>query len=466
MTTTDQVSRPPNIVLINCDDVGYGDLGCYGSTKNKTPAIDQMAADGLKFTSFYQASPWCSPSRAALLTGCYPPRIGFTEFDGMPVLFPGDRWGLDPSEVTLARVLSTHGYATQAIGKWHSGDQPDFLPTNHGFDHFFGLPYSNDMGRQVGGIPHEDRHRIKTPPLPLLIDQEVLEQQPDQASLTARYVNEAIRFMRSSRHRPFFLYLAHIYVHLPIYVQERFRSLSENGVYGAAVETIDWTVSVIQSEIVRLGLDKETIIIFTSDNGSLAANGGSNAPLRGTKGTTWEGGMRVPCLLRWPGKVAPGRVEESVVSAIDLLPSICSFAGVTKLGGPQIDGLDISRLVLGGRMPVDERPFFYFNKNDLEAIRVGNWKLHFSKMGKAQPLLFDLVQDPSESTDLLGQMPNVVEKLAAMAAKARTQFGDRRMDMIGSEVRPIGSVASPRMLTEFDPNHPYYVSEYDLADRG
>lgn len=236
MQQQEHLSRRPNIVLINCDDVGYGDLGCYGSQKNKTPALDRMAAEGLKFTSFYQASPWCSPSRAALLTGCYPPRIGFTEFDGMPVLFPGDRWGLASSERTIARALSERGYATQAIGKWHCGDQPDFLPTNHGFDHFFGLPYSNDMGRQVGEIQEGDRERIKTPPLPLMSDAEVLEQQPDQASLTARYVNEAVRFMRASRHRPFFLYLAHVYVHLPLYVQQRFTARSENGVYGAAVE--------------------------------------------------------------------------------------------------------------------------------------------------------------------------------------------------------------------------------------
>lgn len=466
MQQQEHLSRRPNIVLINCDDVGYGDLGCYGSQKNKTPALDRMAAEGLKFTSFYQASPWCSPSRAALLTGCYPPRIGFTEFDGMPVLFPGDRWGLASSERTIARALSERGYATQAIGKWHCGDQPDFLPTNHGFDHFFGLPYSNDMGRQVGEIQEGDRERIKTPPLPLMSDAEVLEQQPDQASLTARYVNEAVRFMRASRHRPFFLYLAHVYVHLPLYVQQRFTARSENGVYGAAVEAIDWATDVILQEIARLGLSNETIVIFTSDNGSLAVNGGSNAPLRGRKGTTWEGGMRVPCLLRWPGKVAAGVAVDTVASGIDLFPTLCQLAGITHRPTPEIDGLDLGDLIHGRSTNLMERPFLFFNRGDLEAIRVGEWKLHFSKSGNEQPLLFDLDRDPSESIDCFAEQPGVVARLSSIANLARSEFGDRRLALQGSAARPIGQVAQARTLTEFDPSHPYYVAEYDLADRG
>ena len=219
----------PNVVLINCDDLGYGDLGCYGSPLHATPALDRMAAEGLRFDAFYMASPVCSPSRGALLTGCYPPRIGFGDFDGLPVLFPGQAVGLPPTEISLGRLLSGAGYRTQMVGKWHCGDQPSFLPTNHGFDHYFGLPYSNDMGRQAGSRTRADGDQPGYPPLPLLLDDEVLEQQPEQASLTTRYVAEAVRFLREAGDGPFFLYLAHLYVHLPIYVQERFARSSRNG---------------------------------------------------------------------------------------------------------------------------------------------------------------------------------------------------------------------------------------------
>ena len=239
----------PNVVLINCDDLGYGDLGCYGSTVHATPALDRMAAEGLRLDSFYMASPVCSPSRGALLTGCYPPRIGFGDFDGLPVLFPGQAVGLAPSEITLARLLSGAGYRTAMVGKWHCGDQPTFLPTDHGFDSYFGLPYSNDMGRQSGTRTDERGDQRGYPPLPLLRDDEVVEQQPDQASLTVRYLDEALRTIREPSDRPFFLYLAHMYVHLPIYVQERFARSSRNGTYGAAVETVDWVTDVILHEL-------------------------------------------------------------------------------------------------------------------------------------------------------------------------------------------------------------------------
>lgn len=273
-------SGPPNVVLINCDDLGYGDLGCYGSTSNETPVLDRMAAEGLRFTDFYMASPVCSPSRAALLTGCYPPRIGFGQFDGLPVLFPGQRFGIHEDEVTIAQLLAGAGYATKHVGKWHCGDQAAFLPTRRGFEHYFGIPYSNDMGRQriddgldlprlmrKLGIPFVD----EIPPLPLLLDEEVLEAQPDQASLTARYVDESVGFIRGNADRPFFLYLAHLYVHLPIYVQPRFEAGSRNGRYGAAVASIDWAAGVLLDELARLGLDDDTLVVFTSDNGSRAA---------------------------------------------------------------------------------------------------------------------------------------------------------------------------------------------------
>lgn len=461
----------PNVVLINCDDLGYGDLGCYGSTRNTTPAIDGLAAEGIRFDSFYTASPVCSPARGALLTGCYPPRIGFGSFNGLPVLFPGMGVGLPPTEISLARVLSEAGYATQAIGKWHCGDQPAFQPTNHGFDHYFGLPYSNDMGRQVD-TPDILAH---LPPLPLLVDGEVVEQQPDQASLTDRYVANALDFIRRERDRPFFLYLAHMYVHLPIYVQERFAEQSANGAYGAAVESIDWATSVILAELEANGLTDNTIVIFTSDNGSLGDNppphgspellGGSNDPLRGTKGTTWEGGQRVPGIVRWPARVPAGRVSDEIVTAMDLYPTLIELCGGQAPTDRIIDGRDIQGLLTGdGRSP--HEAFYYYWMNDLEAVRSGRWKLHFAKRGTDTSALYDLEADIGETTDVLAANPDVVARLEVLAEVARSTLGDARQDRSGSEVRPIGRVDDPKPLTSYDPDHPYFMAEYDLSDRG
>jgi len=254
------MSGQPNIVLINCDDLGYGDLGCYGSTRNQTTAIDKLATEGVRLTDFYMASPVCSPSRAAMLTGCYPPRIGFAKFGNHAVLYPGDRYGLHPEELTTAKVLKDGGYRTRLVGKWHCGDQPEFLPTRHGFDGFYGLPYSNDMGRQN---PDDT-----FPPLPLMHNESVIQEQPDQTSLTERYVEDCVRFIRSYAEAsdPFFLYLAHFHVHVPHYTAPRFMRKSRNGAYGAAVAAIDWSVDVLMTELRRLGLDENTLVIFTSDN--------------------------------------------------------------------------------------------------------------------------------------------------------------------------------------------------------
>jgi arylsulfatase A len=466
------VVKQPNVVLINCDDLGYGDLGCYGSTKNKTPVIDKLAADGLRFESFYTASPVCSPARGALLTGCYPPRIGFGSFKDQPVLFPGFPVGLAPTEISLGKMLSNAGYATQMIGKWHCGDQPDFQPTNHGFDHYFGVPFSNDMGRQVD----TPSFYPEMPPLPLIVDGEVVEQQPDQSSLTERYVAEALSFMRGAKHQPFFLYLAHMYVHLPIYVQERFAEQSDNGAYGAAVESIDWATSVILGELAALGLEEDTIVVFTSDNGSLGNNpppvgsseplGGSNDPLRGTKGTTWEGGQRVPGIVRWPNKIAAGRVSSELVTAMDLYPTLASVCGAELPTDRTIDGKDVQEIWFNEAAGSPHQVFYYYFKNDLEAVRGGNWKLHYAKRGKEQSGLFDLEADIGETTDLTDKHPEIVEQLEILAEWARESLGDARNSRVGSDIRPVGRVDNAKPLTRFDPDHPYFMAEYDLADRG
>jgi len=473
--TTASGARRPNVVLINCDDLGYGDLGCYGSTRNSTPAIDSLAADGLRLDSFYMASPACSPSRGAMLTGCYPPRIGFGAFEGLPVLFPGQPVGLNPTEVTLATSLRDAGYRTQIIGKWHCGDQPAFLPTKHGFEHYFGLPYSNDMGRQVPMTePEPGEEVVYQPPLPVLRDDEVVEQQPDQAGLTERYVQEAVRFLRDHRDEPFLLYLAHLYVHVPIYVQERFAAGSRNGRYGAAVEAIDWATAVILHELRELGLADDTIVIFTSDNGSRARDeGGSNAPLRGTKATTWEGGQRVPCLIRWPGHVAAGSTLDAVVTALDLFPTLAAVCGGAVPTDRTIDGRDLSAALLGaddaGRPSsedLDEHPFFYYWMNGLEAVRVGRWKLHVAKYSNPIQALFDLEADVGETTDRFGDEPEVVARLQLLVEQARASLGDSVTGREGADVRDIGHVDDARPLTTYDPDHPYYLAEYDLPHRG
>ncbi len=478
------MSRRPNVILINCDDLGYGDLGCYGSTQHRTPALDQMAGEGVRFTDFYMASPVCSPSRAAMLTGSYPLRVGFggRSIDNAPVLFPGQAQGLHPDEITIARLLQDAGYATRLIGKWHCGDQPGFLPTRHGFDGWFGLPYSNDMGRQAwpDGEPSyreimarlgmdmpEDAPMLRErPPLPLMVDADVVEQQPDQAALTERYVEDAVAFIRANRDKPFFLYLAHMYVHLPIYVQDRFVRDSSNGRYGAAVHCIDWSTEVLLAELRTLGLDEDTVVIFTSDNGALIREGGgSNGPLRASKGTTWEGGQRVPCIVRWPGTVPPARVVSDVANAMDLYPTIAGWCSVDVPDDRTLDGRDLGGLLSGGDGP-GANPFFYILGGNIEAVRLGRWKLHVRKWNEERVRLYDLEADIGERNDVVDEHPGVVAELLALIHAARLDLGDDASDVAGTGVRPVGRVANPVTLTTFDPDTPYFMAEYDLPDRG
>jgi len=460
-----QPTDSPNIILVNCDDLGYGDLGCYGSTLNATPHLDRMAAEGTRFTDFYMASPVCSPSRGAMMTGCYPRRIGFGSFEGAWVLFPGQPVGLHPDEITFARLLKDQGYATKHVGKWHCGDQPEFLPTRHGFDSYFGIPFSNDMGRQGG--------RERFPPLPLVRDEEVIQEQPDQAALTERYVEECVRFIREKRDQPFLLYLAHMYVHLPIYASEKFLKQSKNGPYGAGVQCVDWAMGVLFWELRRLGLDRNTLVVFTSDNGSRGDHGGSNAPLRGGKGTTWEGGQRLPCIMRWPGQIPAGRVCSDVAASIDFLPTFAALAGTEAPTDRIIDGKDIRALMRGesgAASPHDA--FFYYRCDDLDAVRSGKWKLHVSRMNRKEKRredvreLYDLEKDIGETTNVASEYPEVVKELEAKVDACRQDLGDKWKGIDGDNCRPIGRVPEGRTLTEYDPNHPYIDAMYDISDAG
>jgi arylsulfatase A len=460
----------PNIILINCDDLGYGDIGAYGSMVNKTPALDQMAAEGMRFTDFYMASPVCSPSRGAMMTGCYPPRISFGSFvDGGVVLFPGDGIGLNPEEITVARVLKDAGYATKLVGKWHCGDQPEFLPTSHGFDSYYGIPFSNDHGRQARDPnPNAEIKYKERPPLPLVRDLEVIQEQPDQAAITERYVEEAVKFIRQEKDGPFFLYLAHMHVHVPIYTPAQFERESENGIYGAAVAAIDWSVNVIMDELKRQGIDEDTLVIFTSDNGSRARDeGGSNAPLRGTKATTWEGGQRVPFVMRWPGHIPAGTVCREMATGMDVMPTLASIGGGAAPSDRIIDGHDISPLAFaeaGAVTPWDE--FFYYKQNSLEAVRSGKWKLHVRKGADEVRELYDLDADVGETANVYGQHPEVVADLLARIEACRRDLGDEATGVIGENVRPVGRVDNPKPLTVFDPNHPYIIAMYDKYQRG
>lgn len=455
----------PNIILINCDDLGYGDLGCYDSAKNNTPHIDALARGGMKLTDYYTVSAVCSASRAGLLTGCYPQRVGFGPHS---VLFPGNPVGLDPRERTIAGQLKQAGYQTRIVGKWHCGDQPEFLPTRHGFDDYFGIPYSNDMGIQANRDSETNANRFC--PLPLLRNETVIQEQPDQRGITERYTDEALHFIEANRDQPFFLYLAHLYVHVPLFVPKQFLEKSQNGAYGGAVECIDWSTGVIVDRLKQLGLLENTLIIFTSDNGSRARDeGGSNDPCRGRKGTTWEGGQRVPCILHWPEKIAPGSTLNDIARAIDLFPTLTTFADAGALPERPIDGVDLSGRILGEAEAVQNETMLYYLRERLEAVRCGDWKLHYAKGGfggghEDQQELYNLREDIGETQNLYEAHPEIVARLEEIAEAARVEFGDALQERQGRSCRPIGRVEDPKKLTEYREDHPYMIAMYDLPD--
>ncbi len=439
----------PNLVLIFVDDLGYADIGAFGSKLHRTPNLDRMAAEGRKLTSFYVTANVCTPSRSSLMTGSYPRRVGLDENEkGQWVLFPVNQEGLHPEEITVAEVLGDAGYSTACVGKWHLGDQPQFLPTRHGFDSYFGIPYSNDMGHDSREPPY------RYPPLPLLRMEEVIETEPDQRYITQRYTEEALDFIDQNRDGPFFLYLAHSMPHWPQYASENFAGKSRNGKWGDAVEEIDWSTGQILNKLRDLGIDDNTLVIFTSDNGGATGHGASNSPLRGGKGTTWEGGHRVCFLARWPGRIPAGSTNDQLAVSFDILPTFAALAGAEMSSDRVIDGKDIRPLLLGPETePTPHLAYYYYFMTHLNAVRSGRWKLHVARKGGRYPNyernpvleLYDLHSDIGETRNVAEDYPQVVERLQALLELARIDLGDGTRP--GKNVRPPGLAEAAVALT-------------------
>ncbi len=437
--------RPPNFVLIVCDNLGYGDIGPFGAEANDTPHLDRMAEEGRKFTHFYATSGVCTPSRASILTGCYPRRVSMARTDGA-VLRPVSRIGLHPDEITVAEVLKDRGYATAAIGKWHLGDQPKFLPTRQGFDFYFGVPYSDDMTQ---------RPNKPWPPLPLMKNERVIEAPVDRNLLTKRYTEQAIAFMEDHRDEPFFLYLPHA---MPgstrhPFASERFRGESGNGPWGDAVAELDWSTGQILDALERLGLARRTLVIFTSDNGAPRRQPpqGRNEPLAGWGYTTAEGGQRVPTIAWWPGKVPADTVCSELTTTMDLMPTLARLAGTKPPQDRILDGHDI-RPLLFGRSDASSPyvAFYYYQVDQLQAVRSGPWKLYLpvkpqrgwrKKPRPDEPLLYNVRKDPGETRNVAAKHRDLVEQMKGLAAWAREDLGDGEKK--GEHQRPHGTVEEP-----------------------
>jgi arylsulfatase A-like enzyme len=406
-------TRPPNIVIIFADDLGYGDLGVYGHPVIKTPRLDRLASEGLKLTSFYASAPVCSASRYSLLTGRYAIRSGING-----ALMPESKTGLGAGETSIADILKSAGYRTGMVGKWHLGNRPGFFPTEHGFDSYFGLLYSNDMVRPW----------VQTDvPMRLYRGTQELPGEVDNAAITERYTEEALAFIRENQARPFFLYLAHSMPHVPLGVSPRFAGRSAGGRYGDVIEAIDWSTGQVLDTLRDAGVERDTLVIFTSDNGPwmdmpprmlvepriVRTDAGSAGPLRGSKGTSWEGGTRVPFLARWPGHIPAGSVSADLARTLDVLPTLAGIVGAPLPAGRVLDGQDI-RAFLEGRGPSPDEWFFYYNSGGrLEGVRDRRWKLHLTFPEKGAPAkeLFDLLVDPSERWNIAAEHPDVVARL-------------------------------------------------------
>ena len=432
----------PNVVIVFCDDLGYGDLGCYGHPTIRTPNLDRMAHEGQKWTNFYAAASVCTPSRAALLTGRLPIRNGMAS-DRRRVLFPDSAGGLPPDEVTIAEALKPLGYATACVGKWHLGHLPQYLPTRQGFDSYFGIPYSNDMDRVADSPKGREAFwdpKIEYWNVPLMRDERIVERPADQNTITKRYAEESVAFLRKNRDRPFFLYLAHSMPHVPLFTSDEFRGTSLRGLYGDVIEEIDWSVGRVLDTLRELKLDRKTLVVFTSDNGPwliFNEHGGSAGLLRDGKGCTFEGGMREPALFWWPGTIEPGVVAD-LGCTMDLLPTLCTLAGADLPADRVLDGMDISPALLGtGPSPRDA--MFYYRGVQLYAVRQGPFKAHFITRpaygpGKPEthdpPLLYHLGHDPSEQYDVAAKYPEAVAAIRELAEahKAAMQPGEPQLE--------------------------------------
>ena len=415
-------SQKPNIIVIFADDMGYGDMGTYGHPTIKTPNFDRMAQEGMKFYQFYTSASVCTPSRAGLLTGRYPVRTGMTS-DQIRVLFPPSASGLPHEEVTIAEVVKEEGYKTAIVGKWHLGHTEDYLPLNHGFDSYFGIPYSNDMSP-----PTNDWIGASIfPPTPLMRDQVQIESEPDQRYITRRYTEEALNFIRANKDDPFFLYLPHSMPHLPIFASPRFEGRSLRGLYGDVIEELDWSVGQVMQTLENLGIAENTMVIFTSDNGPWLTKfqeGGSAGLFHDGKGTTWEGGMRVPTLAWWPGTIEAGAQNYALTSTLDLLPTIAELAGAEVPDDRIIDGRSMVSVLKENQQTLHDA-FFYWRGSQLWAARMGPWKMHLRTQSAyvgdqpvehPNPILYNLLHDPSEKYEISAKHPEIVAQIQAMVA--------------------------------------------------
>ena len=451
----------PNVIIMLVDNLGYGDLECYGCGHHRTPHIDRLAREGTRLTSFYSTSGVCTPSRASLMTGCYPRRVNMhVGGRGHAVLMPVDPKGLHTDEVTLAQVLKGQGYATACVGKWHLGDQPPFLPTRRGFDEFFGCPYSEDM------VPTE--WAPERPPLPLMRNETVVEAPADRDFLTKRYTEEGIRFITENKDRPFFLYLPHAMpgsTNRP-FASPAFQGRSANGPYGDVVEELDWSCGEIMRTLEELDLTENTLVVWTSDNGAVGwePRQGSNAPLQGWGYDTSEGAQRMPCVVRWPGRVPAGVADDRVATMMDFYPTVAGLAGAELPADRNTDGHDILPILAGDRdatSAYDELGFFYYHMHQLQAVRSGPWKLYLPLENKVRNLrgdydkgervaaeLYDVRDDPGETRQVAADHPDVCQRLMALAETARQDLGD--WDREGENQRPAGWVEepTPRLLSE------------------
>lgn len=455
------VAKKPNIVLFFIDDLGYGDLSCTGAMGYRTPNLDRMAAEGSRFTNFLAAQAVCSASRASLLTGCYPNRIGIAG-----ALGPSSAVGINPDEETLPELLKEQGYATGIFGKWHLGDKQAFLPLQHGFDEYYGVPYSHDMWPL-----HPDQARANYPPLFLIEGNRPTKEVKtldDASNLTLSLTERAVSFVRRHKKEPFFLYIPHPLPHVPLAASARFRGKSERGLFGDVLMELDWSVGQVMEELKQQGLDKNTLVLFISDNGpwlNYGDHAGSAGGLREGKGTTFEGGHRVPCLVRWPGVVPAGRVSSKLLTTMDVLPTVASLCGA-RLPKKTIDGVNWLALLTGDESVTPRDHFFYYyRKNSLEAVRQGNWKLVFAHPGRTYEgflpgeggkpgpntenhafpeALYDLQRDPGERYDVREQHPDIVGRLRKLADGARDELGDDLQQRPGRGLRAAGTVSQSR----------------------